>query len=135
MWAVVGCAVGKFRLVMSEKKHTSQFQRQKGEPINPKIGSAAPVAGDEAEFGKKGRIVMVFALALIMLGYILLKKVDPAGENIYAKLSPFALLSGYLLIPAALYVHKSPANTRVISKAKGNDETDSQRRENSCGDK
>ncbi|MBU2575361.1 MAG: hypothetical protein KKH28_14935 [Elusimicrobia bacterium] len=94
---------------MSKKKRNRQFPQQKTEPVNPKAGSIAPAAGGEAGPGKKGYIVLAFGLALIALGYVLLKKVDPAGENIYAKLSPFALLAGYLLIPAALYMRKGAA--------------------------
>ncbi|MBI4801412.1 MAG: hypothetical protein HY796_02700 [Elusimicrobia bacterium] len=94
---------------MSKKKRSRRFPQRIAEPVNPQAGPGAPAAGDEAGPGKKDYIVIACGLALIALGYMLLKKADPAGENICAKLSPFALLAGYLLIPIALYMRKSPA--------------------------
>ena len=93
-------------VVMSKKNRSRQLPQQKAESFNPKARPSAPAAGGEPGLGKKNHIVIAVSLALISLGYILLKKADPAGGNIYAKLAPAVLLTGYLLIPAALFVNK-----------------------------
>lgn len=86
---------------MSRKKKNSVSPQQKAASAGAG-GGAARIAEDVLP-GKKARLLMALGLALIAAGYVLLKKADPAGRNIYAALSPFFLLAGYLLIPAALY--------------------------------
>jgi len=51
----------------------------------------------------KGGLLLCAAAAFVCAGYFLLTKTDPAGSNIYSILSPALLLSGYLLVPAALF--------------------------------
>ena len=52
----------------------------------------------------KSRLFWVPALLLVISGYILLKRVDPGGQNAWAIVSPALLLAGYLLfIPAILF--------------------------------
>ncbi len=70
-----------------------------------------PAAAGETSPGKRALLVMAAGLAVIIAGYALLKKVDPAGQNLYAVLAPIALLAGYLLIPAALF-----ARAKTVSK-------------------
>lgn len=71
----------------------------------PKSGTPPPAfpEGEEGGVGKKGLIILLVSLVLIVMGYFFLKKTDPSGKNIYAGLSPLFLLSGYLLIPLALW--------------------------------
>lgn len=55
----------------------------------------------------KSRILWLLAAILIVLGYALLHKVDPAGQNRWAIASPALLLGGYLLIiPAIAYTYR-----------------------------
>lgn len=84
------------------RKNKNRISRQ------PKAASAGAGEGvsriEEAALpGKKARVLVALGLVLIAAGYVLLKKADPAGRDIFAALSPFFLLAGYLLIPAALY--------------------------------
>jgi len=76
--------------------------------VRQKTAVVPSAAGPEEGIGKKGRIVLVSALVLIAAGYIFLKRTDPAGGNIYAVLSPFFLIAGYLLAPAALSLRAGP---------------------------
>lgn len=84
------------------KKNRPPLPQPKAAPANPAARDGRPAA-EEALPGKRTLLVIAAALVLIALGYFLLKRTDPAGTNLFAALSPFVLLAGYLLIPAALY--------------------------------
>ena len=63
---------------------------------------AAPVAPGEGEGSRLSRLWFL-AAALIAAGYAALLRVDPAGGNAWAAVSPACLLSGYLLIVPAIW--------------------------------
>lgn len=89
---------------MSRKNRNPDFKRQE-------MRSASPVArsgADDFRISRNGWIVIVAGVCLAALGYVFLKRVDPAGRNVYAVLAPLSLLTGYLLIPAALYIRDTP---------------------------
>ena len=69
-------------------------------PVRQKTAASNRALGGDG-IGKKGRVILISALVLIAAGYVLLKKADPAGGNIYSVLSPLFLVAGYLLVPAA----------------------------------
>lgn len=95
---------------MSGKKRSREFTRRIGNG-NPGPGRAQAEPGGGGGLGTKGRVAIASGMILAALGYILLRKADPAGQNIYAKLSPIALLAGYLLIPAALLIPETPGKS------------------------
>jgi hypothetical protein len=59
-------------------------------------------AAERGVMSGKSRILWLLALSLIVLGYFLLHKVDPGGQNAWGIVSPALLLSGYLLIIPAI---------------------------------
>lgn len=60
----------------------------------------------EVRGGGKYSFLWALSLILIVSGYALLHKADPAGSNSWAVLSPLLLLCGYLLIiPAILLTY------------------------------
>ena len=42
--------------------------------------------------------ILFTAITIVIMGYILLSKVDPIGENIYSILAPVFLISGHILV-------------------------------------
>lgn len=56
----------------------------------------------EVRGGGRYAFLWVLSLILIVSGYVLLHKADPAGSNSWAVLSPLLLLCGYLLIIPAI---------------------------------
>lgn len=60
---------------------------------------AAPAAGGETRFSR----LWPASAALIIAGYAMLLKVDPAGRNAWASASPACLLAGYLLVVPAIW--------------------------------
>lgn len=88
---------------MSKKNRNRTPIRQASAVSRPGAPPPAFPEGEEGGVGKKGRVVLLVSLVLIVAGYFFLKKTDPPGKNIYAALSPLFLLSGYLLIFLALW--------------------------------
>lgn len=92
---------------MSKKQRQSPA-RGKNEPSRESRegGRAAiPAPADFTAGGNaaKSRLFWIPALVLVLSGYVLLKRVDPGGQNAWAIVSPALLLTGYLLfIPAIL---------------------------------
>lgn len=64
--------------------------------------AAVPAAADGGEARPAPRALWIAALLLIVSGYSLLHKADPAGQNAWAVVSPALLLAGYLLIIPAI---------------------------------
>ncbi|OGR45556.1 MAG: hypothetical protein A2X35_04190 [Elusimicrobia bacterium GWA2_61_42] len=62
----------------------------------------APEAAQEGGSALKCPALWFSALLLIVLGYFLLGRVDPGGQNAWAIVSPALLLTGYLLIIPAI---------------------------------
>ncbi len=89
---------------MSRKNRSKDAVRRKSF-LQPAQG------GGGAGIGGWGLAGLAAALALICGGYFLLKRTDPAGENIFAILAPVFLLAGYLLVPAVLLSFQSPVKT------------------------
>ena len=74
---------------------------------NPQKASQDLAGADErGGKGAKSLALWLSAAILIVSGYSFLHKVDPAGQNFWAILSPALLLCGYLLIiPAIAYTY------------------------------
>ena len=59
--------------------------------------------GCETAGGGKSRILWLSSFILIVSGYIMLVKVDPAGQNAWAVAAPASLLAGYLMVIPAIF--------------------------------
>jgi len=90
---------------MAKKNRNDIPARRKAAPEPP-----VPVR-EEDGVGKKGRLILLAALVLAAAGYVLLKYADPAGSGLCAGLSPFFLLAGYFLVPAALCASPSSSGS------------------------
>ena len=90
------------------KKHRQTPARDKKEPSREireggRAAAAVPPDFTGAVDGGKSHFFWIPALLLVLSGYVLLKRVDPGGQNTWAIVSPALLLAGYLLfIPAIL---------------------------------
>ena len=52
--------------------------------------------------------IVFTAITIVIIGYILLAKVDPIGKNIYSYLAPLFLIGGHIMIALSfLYNPKS----------------------------
>jgi len=86
--------------------------KKKARKIPLPASAPAPSAGRQEPFpgpdggGEAGasRWLWLSAVILILSGYFLLHKVDPAGQNAWGIVSPALLLTGYLLIIPAIIV-------------------------------
>lgn len=47
---------------------------------------------------KTGKKIIFGGIAVLILGYFILTKTDPAGQNWASQLSPFLILGGYIII-------------------------------------
>jgi len=74
---------------MKNKKHKHQQQQHSGQLQAPK-----KAAGISA-MGKK---MIVAGIAVLAIGYFVLTKTDPSGQNLASKISPFLILGGYVII-------------------------------------
>ena len=91
------------------------MSKKKGKkfPVNSAAaarGEAVAVPGEagRGEETRKQPVLWLLSFTFIILGYILLYKVDPGGRNAWAILSPALLLAGYLLvIPAIILTYRS----------------------------
>jgi uncharacterized membrane protein YqgA involved in biofilm formation len=66
---------------------------------NKSLKSLAP-----AGISKLGRKVIFFGIAVLIAGFIVLTKTDPAGQNMASMISPFLILGGYLIIGIGIFV-------------------------------
>ena len=46
--------------------------------------------------------IVFIAITIVIMGYILLAKVDPVGKNIYSYLAPVFLIGGHILVALGL---------------------------------
>jgi len=53
---------------------------------------------------KRGRKVIYAGLAVLALGYFVLTRTDPAGQNWASKLSPFLIIGGYTCVGIGIVV-------------------------------
>ena len=53
---------------------------------------------------KRGLRIILAGAAVLIIGYIILTKTDPAGQNWASKLSPFLILGGYVIVGAGILV-------------------------------
>lgn len=58
---------------------------------------------------------MIAGGVVALLGYYLLAKTDPAGQNIPSLLSPFLILGGYLLVGLGIIAPPSSSEKSVTS--------------------
>jgi hypothetical protein len=65
---------------------------------------------------KRGRTIIAAGIGVLILGFFILSKTDPAGQNWASILSPFLILGGYAIIGIGIIVpdkneHVFPATT------------------------
>ena len=53
---------------------------------------------------KRGKKIIFAGIVVLIVGYFVLTKTDPAGQNFASNLSPFLILGGYLLIGIGIIV-------------------------------
>lgn len=58
----------------------------------------------------RGKKIILAGGGVAVLGYFLLTKTDPAGQNIPSLLSPFFILGGYLLVGLGIILPSSSSN-------------------------
>ena len=87
---------------MAKKKAKKNLQA--AAPASPVARQEASPEADRGGETGNGRWLWVTAAIFILLGYFLLHKVDPAGQNAWGIVSPALLLTGYLLIIPAIIV-------------------------------
>jgi hypothetical protein len=75
-----------------KNKQRNKLQHEKNAISNPALIS------------QRGKKVSLLGVGIVVLGYFILSKVDPAGTNLAAKISPFLILSGYALIGLGILV-------------------------------
>lgn len=76
---------------MKNKKSKHQ-QQQVQPPVQKSIAGISPL-------GKK---IILAGIGLLVVGYFVLTKTDPAGQNLASMISPFLILGGYLAIGAGI---------------------------------
>jgi hypothetical protein len=65
---------------------------------------ATPKNQAPAGISKLGRKVIFSGIAVLILGFIVLTKTDPSGQNLASMVSPFLILGGYLIIGIGIFV-------------------------------
>jgi len=73
--------------------------KNKNSSIKTSVQSSAP-----AGISKRGRRVIFSGIAVLIAGFFVLTKTDPAGQNLASMLSPFLILGGYLIIGIGIFV-------------------------------
>lgn len=74
-----------------KNKHQQQQPNNQVKPVEKTAGISA--------VGKK----IIFAgAALLVVGYFVLSKTDPAGQNLASTISPFLILGGYAAIAVGI---------------------------------
>lgn len=66
--------------------------------------SQAPGGGDDDTFSSRGKKTMGAGIGLLVLGFIVLKFTDPAGQNWASTLSPFLILGAYGVIALGIFL-------------------------------
>jgi hypothetical protein len=72
---------------MKNKKNKTNVNRTLLQPQKKTIG-----------ISRGGIRIIIAGIAVVTLGYLVLSRTDPAGQNWASTLSPFLLLGGYALI-------------------------------------
>lgn len=83
------------------------MKAQKGK-LNPKTD-----AGKTGAISLAGRRIILAGIALLVAGFILLTKTDPAGQNWASNLSPFMILGGYLIIGIGIVFPESASGKKI----------------------
>ena len=63
-----------------------------------------PVQQKPIGLSAAGKKVIFAGFIILALGYFVLSKTDPAGQNLASKISPFMILGGYALIGIGIAV-------------------------------
>ena len=69
---------------------------------------------------KTGWRVIASGVLFLVVGYIVLSRTDPAGQNWASKLSPFLILGGYALIGAGIIVPGKDAGNSLPQQSRQN---------------
>lgn len=80
---------------------------------NKKIKSVNPPPKQEKIEGisKTGVKVILGGIFLLIIGFFVLTKADPSGQNFASTLSPFLILGGYIVIGIGIvFPDKKPAS-------------------------
>jgi hypothetical protein len=64
-----------------------------------------------AGISKTGKKVIFSGIFMLIIGYFVLTKTDPMGQNLASMISPFLILGGYVLIGVGIIIpDKQPQN-------------------------
>jgi len=58
---------------------------------------------------KRGRKIIISGIGVLLLGFLVLTRTDPAGQNWASVLSPFLIIGGYVIIGIGIIVPDRPA--------------------------
>ena len=61
-----------------------------------KMGQAPAISHEMVS--KRGKIVIAVGIGLVVIGFLVLTKTNPQGDNWASILSPFLLIGGYITI-------------------------------------
>jgi hypothetical protein len=71
---------------------------------NPQKSASAQQAPQGKSISRLGWKVIGAGIALLIVGYFILTKTDPAGQNWASNLSPFLILGGYATIAIGIII-------------------------------
>jgi hypothetical protein len=60
---------------------------------------------------RRGKKVLLAGILVLIIGYLVLTKTDPAGQNLASKLSPFLILGGYALVGIGIVFPEKAASS------------------------
>ncbi len=58
----------------------------------------------QQEISTKGKKVILFGIFVLILGFFILTKTDPEGQNWASVLSPFLIVGAYILIAVGIII-------------------------------
>lgn len=69
-------------------------------------------AEDFGSLSSKGKKIIAAGIATLALGFLLLTRTDPRGQNWASKLCPFLILGGYAVIAAGIVTPDNPPDLK-----------------------
>ncbi|MBN1384295.1 MAG: hypothetical protein JW983_05380 [Elusimicrobia bacterium] len=72
-------------------KHKHRHQKSEQESQTP-----------QAVISKRGKVVIAIGIGIVIIGFLVLTKTNPQGDNFASSLSPFLLVGGYITIAVGI---------------------------------